>query len=117
MEMKFETKYKLGDWVKVARNQYVYETCKICDGKKTVRIKNRDFFCPECQGTGVNNYGELETVCEERKIGRIDYTIKIGWKGEIENSYVYKSQEYGPGGVDAGWHSFYEDEITGLVEK
>lgn len=113
MEIKFETKYKLGDWVKVARNQYAYETCRICDGKGTVQIKNKQFFCPECSGTGVNNYGKLETVYEEKKICRIDYTIKKEWKGKIEDFYVYKSQEYD----SSSYTSFYEDEIVGLIEK
>ncbi len=116
MELKFETKYKLGDLVNVKENEYVYETCRICDGKKMIRIKNKEFFCPECSGTGVNNYGELKTKYEERKIDRIDCTFTKR-NDEIKIKYVYKSELLRRDGTNAGWHSFYEDEIAGLVEE
>lgn len=50
--MVIESKFNVGDTVYVCKNNSTkdLETCKICDGKGEITIKNESFCCPKCHG-------------------------------------------------------------------
>ena len=69
--MEIRTKFKVGDVVYTINENYEAQTCKICEGKKTVRIKNMEFGCPHCNALGVTQDKIVWTVEDEIRISAI----------------------------------------------
>lgn len=88
--MKIETKFKVGDVVYKINSEYKKQTCKICEGKKTVRIKDMEFQCPHCNGLGETQDKEVWFVEDELRI----YEIRV-WSVEhpIEIRYFDTKQD------------------------
>jgi RecJ-like exonuclease len=52
--MEINTKYSLGQevWMVLTKRTESWITCKTCDGKGTVTVKDKSFECPECYARG-----------------------------------------------------------------
>lgn len=50
--MEIKTKFNVGDKVWTINQGEVQEKCPICNGKERVKIKNKSYMCPECNGDG-----------------------------------------------------------------
>jgi hypothetical protein len=66
--MYIETKFNIGDQIFVVdqHTKHVFIDCKICDGTGIVKIKNKEYECPECNGEkGIEKYKDEFFVIEK----------------------------------------------------
>lgn len=66
--METRTKFNVGDkvWI-IQRNNYIYENCDICENTGAVKIKGKEFLCPECRGERKKIYKVNWDVTEEAR--------------------------------------------------
>ena len=65
--MEIRTKFNVGDKVWTIRQSEVAEKCPICNGKEKIKIKNKKYRCPECDGDGYIRKLYPEWVVFDRK--------------------------------------------------
>ena len=68
--MQIETKFNVGDTVYVCKNNSTkdLETCKICDGKGEITIKDVSFCCPKCHGGKFTYSKKVKKFVPEKRI-------------------------------------------------
>lgn len=93
--MEIKTQFNVGDVVYHIYSEYQEQTCKICEGKKTVRIKDMEFGCPHCIGLGTTKDKEVwEVVGElriyEMRIWSLEYPIEIRYYDNKQNEMAYE---------------------------
>ena len=69
--MIIKTKFIDGDKVWIIDYKIKEMTCKICAGKKIVKIKDAEFECPNCHGSGKTKDKKVWFVDKEMKIDYI----------------------------------------------
>ncbi len=105
--MKFEidlaVPFAIGDTVYFIENEY-NKSCKICDGEKTIEVKDKLFTCPECDGTGLlperiiktgtisDIYvAEVSTFAFNLSVKIISGGVEMVFKAEIYKSKPFKT--------------------------
>lgn len=93
--MKIETRFKIGDVVYTIKEKYEEQVCKICDGKRTVRIKDMVFGCPYCYAAGTTTDKEIWFVDDEIKISSIrtynlEETVEIRYYDDKQDIMAYE---------------------------
>ena len=68
--MQIDTKFNVGDTVYVCKNNSTkdLETCKICDGKGAITLKNESFCCPKCNGRKSAYTKSVKKFAPEKRI-------------------------------------------------
>lgn len=89
-------KYSRGQKVFVRSSKPYYDTCDICKGKRTIRLKGRLYTCPECDGSG-------RMYIENKRWRIFEATIKaisINESGAIFYTVCEKSTDYYHSSID-----------------
>lgn len=75
--MQIETKFNVNQKVFCVdkERRLIKKPCNICNSKRTVTLKGKEYKCPECSGKG---YGEYKSVyvINEAVVNRINIAIK-----------------------------------------
>lgn len=50
--MNIKTKFNVGDKIWTIYETEPIEKCPLCNGAEMVKIKNKNYICPECKGNG-----------------------------------------------------------------
>lgn len=68
--MQINTKFCVGDVVYVCKNNSTkeLETCKICDGKGAITVKDESFCCPKCHGGKFTYTKKVKKFKPEKRI-------------------------------------------------
>ncbi|MBQ3512543.1 MAG: hypothetical protein IJA32_01915 [Lachnospiraceae bacterium] len=68
--MQIETKFNVGDTVYVCKNNSTkdLETCKICNGKGVITVKDESFCCPKCHGGKFTYTKRVKKFVPEKRI-------------------------------------------------
>lgn len=96
--MQIETKFNVGDTVYVCKNNSTkdLETCKICDGKGAIIIKDESFCCPKCHGGKFTYSKRVKKFVPEKRIIKkmiVSVTENNGNTQIYENMIVRHIQE------------------------
>ncbi len=106
MKITLNTKYNIGDIIKIKENRGVSETCETCEGRKEITIKGKTFKCPNCCGEG--HLLKYKTVETEVLIYKMEIEISKDHSNEDKLQgyckYYYLGGKYG------------EDSITERIE-
>lgn len=98
--MKIETKFDVGDCVYCIIRNTLKEArtlgkCPICEGTRTITIKNKQFKCPECLGFGkISKFKSVTKYSYVRGyIGSIDITNNISYWIMGEFNKIFKEEQ------------------------
>lgn len=94
--MEIRTKFDVCDkvWV-IQHNNYIYEDCDICENTGAVKIKGKEFLCPQCRGERKKICKVNWSVTEEtREIKEIIIKKLENRSLKISYFYLHKSGHY-----------------------
>lgn len=95
--MQIETKFNVGDIVYVCKNNSTkdMETCKICDGKGAITVKDESFCCPKCHGKKLPYTKKVKKfVPEKRTIRKVIVSVSEN-NGNIQIYTRYETKTHG----------------------